>query len=287
MIARWHVSLSGRSRSGSFWSMKSSLPPLFPTSLLPVAANRSIISLFVVIVTIITSSCAVSAEEMNNSVERTCRITVWPPYLLRGEKIPFASFDGNVLCIIGDITRNEANEAIRILKENDIRNIYIWSGGGDSAAALDIADQIRTMDIDIYVWQLCASSCANYLFLAASRKHVLPESVVAWHAVPHADPSDPAVFQQLDRRHREFFEGLGLDDALAGRLPCHWNENRQFRMAVMKGKRPAWTYSKRELEEHFHVQGIEEMWWPKSQHALSLMLRKSKMPPVYIFHTCS
>jgi hypothetical protein len=61
------------------------------------------------------------------------------------------------------------------------RILVVNSGGGDTTETRKIARLIRERSLDIVVDGICASSCANYLFIAARNKTVLPESLVAFH----------------------------------------------------------------------------------------------------------
>ncbi len=72
-------------------------------------------------------------------------------------------------------------EQIKALFSSSITTFEVDSEGGDTAAALEIAELMMSRKIDLVVDGLCVSSCANYLFVAAERKLVKPGSVVGWH----------------------------------------------------------------------------------------------------------
>ena len=55
----------------------------------------------------------------------------------------------------------------------------------------------------IIVKEKCFSSCANYVFLARTKKVVLPQSLVGWHGLPQ-EPSDfsPIEFEKIQASGR-------------------------------------------------------------------------------------
>lgn len=63
----------------------------------------------------------------------------------------------------------------------DIKTLIVNSGGGDVLAAIPIAERIQKQQVDIVVEGLCASSCANYFFIAAKKKKVGRESLLLFH----------------------------------------------------------------------------------------------------------
>jgi hypothetical protein len=66
-----------------------------------------------------------------------------------------------------------------------LRRLLIDSGGGDVAAAIELADWIHAQQLDITVTGVCLSSCANYVFPAARHKEIRPGAIVAWHGNYH------------------------------------------------------------------------------------------------------
>jgi hypothetical protein len=59
--------------------------------------------------------------------------------------------------------------------------LVVMSNGGDTNAALDVAGLLLRRDVTIVTGPICASACANYLFLPAARRVVPEGSVVAFH----------------------------------------------------------------------------------------------------------
>ncbi|WP_416056304.1 hypothetical protein [Stenotrophomonas maltophilia] len=59
--------------------------------------------------------------------------------------------------------------------------VIVRSLGGDVDLGMDMGDAILDRKASVHAYQMCASSCANYLFLAAHTRHVMPASVVLFH----------------------------------------------------------------------------------------------------------
>jgi hypothetical protein len=82
---------------------------------------------------------------------------------------------------------SEANNAAFFAREagRPLQRLLIDSGGGDVAAAIELADWVFTRQLDITVTGMCLSSCANYVFPAARHKEIQPGAIVAWHGNYH------------------------------------------------------------------------------------------------------
>lgn len=61
------------------------------------------------------------------------------------------------------------------------RLLKINSGGGHIWGAIEIGEKIAQLNMDVEVEELCASSCANYIFTAGKRKKINEGAVVIWH----------------------------------------------------------------------------------------------------------
>ena len=66
-----------------------------------------------------------------------------------------------------------------------LQRLLIDSGGGDVAAAIELADWVHARQLDLTVTGVCLSSCANYVFPAARQKEIRPGAIVAWHGNYH------------------------------------------------------------------------------------------------------
>ncbi|HYQ23048.1 hypothetical protein [Stenotrophomonas sp.] len=59
--------------------------------------------------------------------------------------------------------------------------VIVRSLGGDVELGMDMGDAILDRKASVHAYQVCVSSCANYLFLPAHTRHVMADSVVLFH----------------------------------------------------------------------------------------------------------
>ena len=85
---------------------------------------------------------------------------------------------GTTLCFSGDIDRDSAGEAIRLLAGRALTAMVVTSNGGEVTAAVGLARAIRDRGLLLVVQRRCISSCANFLFPAARTKAVAPNALV-------------------------------------------------------------------------------------------------------------
>ncbi len=99
------------------------------------------------------------------------------------EPAAFLSFkDRDVLCLGGEIDREMAQAVVRHMRRQPHHLAVVAdSGGGSVASAIEIADMLSTHGYDLIVAGKCSSSCANYLFVAASQKFLLEGVGIGWH----------------------------------------------------------------------------------------------------------
>lgn len=102
----------------------------------------------------------------------------------------------------GFLTPDNTRRLLSELRKGETSLLRITSGGGYIASALDIAEEIMLRKINVEVSSLCASSCANYIFVAGKKKHILPGAVVMWHG--GADQKDFREFRECKREVSSF-----------------------------------------------------------------------------------
>jgi hypothetical protein len=78
----------------------------------------------------------------------------------------------------GTIEKDELQRFLAVYQATD-KKLVVDSGGGNMDAALHIA-LILEGKVDVVVKGLCASSCANYFFIAGRRK-VIERGIVGYH----------------------------------------------------------------------------------------------------------
>ena len=59
--------------------------------------------------------------------------------------------------------------------------VVVRSIGGEVDHGMGMGEAILDRRAVVHVFGFCASSCANYLFLAGAKRYVMPESVVFFH----------------------------------------------------------------------------------------------------------
>lgn len=62
-----------------------------------------------------------------------------------------------------------------------IRKLVIASDGGDLSAGIRFGDWVRKNQLDVEVYVLCQSACANFVFPAGKRKIIGSGALVLWH----------------------------------------------------------------------------------------------------------
>ena len=142
-------------------------------------------------------------------------------------------------------------------KASDV--LVVTSTGGDVSAALKMAERIHTLRSSLVVSGLCLSSCANYLFLSAKEKVVLPGAVVGFHGGPiHLATrpyAGPPKFYRAAYNHyatwidtlleeqRELFDSVGVQARLIYWPPLGFAPGGADPRTVF------WVYSRSMLEE--------------------------------------
>ena len=145
--------------------------------------------------------------------------------LVAAQPAPAASViaDGDAVIFKGRIDAASTAQFLSLLQTPTITRLVITSGGGDVAAALDMAEAIHARQLDIEVPRACLSSCANYVFPAGRRKTLGRPDAVGWHGnIAHAlylqdsgqehwNESQIASARQLAAREADFFGRIGVD----------------------------------------------------------------------------
>lgn len=104
----------------------------------------------------------------------------------------------NVICINGNFSNEKTRLVIQKVKkisEESNPILIIRSRGGDIDPALDLAEIIQKANFTVVAFDICASSCANYVFLAAKHRVVLPETLLLFHGGASMDLLAPIADQ--------------------------------------------------------------------------------------------
>jgi hypothetical protein len=165
---------------------------------------------------------------------------------------------GAIVCVYGDINRDMAKAFLQLdLAHTDA--VVVSSPGGSVASALDMAEHMGLDRQTLVVDTLCASSCANYLFLAARWKIVPDNAVVGWHgappnprgwAPPPEMPGKAAEFALATMwRSEDFFYRVGVSDRVARDRP----DGVGFETLTPGA---FWSYARSTLEWRYGIGGI-------------------------------
>ncbi|MCU0946731.1 MAG: hypothetical protein MUF47_00550 [Porphyrobacter sp.] len=87
-------------------------------------------------------------------------------------------------CIDGEIDQEmqvRLNSWINTIPAGTRPILVIRSGGGDAYAAIDIAEALQAKDAEVYAFDICASSCANYIFSGVRRRHAIGSPALLFH----------------------------------------------------------------------------------------------------------
>jgi hypothetical protein len=140
----------------------------FSSNTYPTRVRLSFRSLVIIILLIIS---AISAYEILNAHGLTKKNKT----LKANDRIHLnGSIDLSTYTTFKDILKNSTS----------INRVVVNSGGGEALPALGIAKLIQQYNLDIQVDGICASSCANFLFIAANKKILNESSIIMYHGGP-------------------------------------------------------------------------------------------------------
>ena len=153
----------------------------------------------------------------------------------QNEKMEFAGFKSGDLVYEGAITKELNQNVFEAFRNADTKpkKLMISSPGGEIGLGMELGEWVREHNLDIEVANLCASSCANYVFTAANKKYLRKNSVLIWHGsawqknwntdgVPENFLSEYLI--PMREREALLFEKLGVDNLLTvyGQIQITW-----------------------------------------------------------------
>ena len=190
--------------------------------------------------------------------------------------------DKHTLRFEGHIERNDIPKFNELVSK-DIKTIIVNCGGGDVLAAIPIAERIQSQKIDIIVDGICASSCANYFFIAANNKKVPKGSLFLLHGgiTPMLEHKDQMVEyitkaggtpEQIEsylkawydgaKKERDIYEKAGVDISLL-----------EYSYRATNGKYDFWAPPLATLKK-LGVKNIIEFWYPTSDEEMNALSNK-------------
>ncbi len=170
---------------------------------------------------------------------------------------------GTTLCFSGDIDRDSAEAAARLLADRSLTAMVVTSDGGEVTASVRLARAVRARGLLLIVQRRCISSCANFLFPAARTKAVAPNSLVIFHG-GIAPGAFGGLFGEGEERDllvltRAFFREIGVEGSITYDPPYLRDPRSGVRSLADE-----WTATPAALRRH-GVTGILSYWWPSSE----------------------
>lgn len=126
----------------------------------------------------------------------------------------------------GPITAESVHNFAELVSDPKFRNaqwVEITSAGGDAFAGMEMGRVIRARHLGVRVLGFCVSACAQYVFLAARKRHVEPGGLVLFHnnlgmiKKLHGDGGDhegSEVFAPLVAQEDAFMAEIGARQGL-------------------------------------------------------------------------
>lgn len=118
------------------------------------------------------------------------------------------------------------------------KRLVVSSAGGRGPEAIELGSLVRSRNLEVVVDGICLSACAHFVFLPARKKHVEPNSVVAFHHTTTAMADVLIASGRLDlaaaylpfaKQEQDFYKAAGisrraLEDPFQKILPLCYQE---------------------------------------------------------------
>ncbi|WP_156851937.1 hypothetical protein [Novosphingopyxis baekryungensis] len=143
-------------------------------------------------------------------------------------------------CFDGTIERKDAGSGSLALAEwasgpeQTGKMLVIRSHGGDAEVALTIAEDLQRQRSVVLAHELCASSCANYLFSGVPHRETTPNTLVLFHG-GFSDQSRFRIESSLDRLYAEMGDKIPDPSADRQRLLDTFDNNRMRQDTLLRG----------------------------------------------------
>lgn len=135
-----------------------------------------------------------------------------------------ATREGSTLRFTGEINEESEKVILQHLRSG-ASTLIVNSEGGSAGSGQAIAFEIIKQKASVIVDKYCMSSCANYLFLAAKEKSLMPGAVLGFHGGIHFSEDEFKIekgdnklsiamkktFQKLLKTETALFKKMGID----------------------------------------------------------------------------
>lgn len=131
--------------------------------------------------------------------------------------------DGDTIVFNGPINAESATRFEAALQRGVFHRLRITSAGGDALAGMSIGLAVRRRNFDVVADRICASACAQYVFVAGRGKFIARDTFVAFHSSPTAAAvalarsplrDSASLFSEGRAREKAFYDELGIDARL-------------------------------------------------------------------------
>ena len=106
----------------------------------------------------------------------------------------------------GTISNESSVQLISVMKKRFFKKLIITSYGGDALAGLKLAVELRKRKIAVEVNEYCISTCANYIFLGAEKKALLPNAILGFHGGVSLESIEESERSNLGRDIKQIHE---------------------------------------------------------------------------------
>ena len=120
------------------------------------------------------------------------------------EKLFSVALEGNVLTYRGMLMKDGVDQVEKYLSKYPATSVLaIESQGGDVVDGMRLGDIVRMRSMDVRViGSICASSCANYVFVSGGKKFIEPGALVMWHGSDLRPQDIPVTVTNVDETGR-------------------------------------------------------------------------------------
>jgi len=196
------------------------------------------------------------------------------------------TFNSDEIMTLNGPLNVESSKEFFAMMSPKVNTLVLTSTGGDVESGLQIGQHIYQNKINIIVKGYCASSCANYLFVAGYTKTVIQNSWVGWHgAVTPMLKELPEMFKKAGLDNKQialhmkkflkfskdelmFYRQLGINSKLLSDSHI-MGENKKIIKQMEEGQYKAYMWCpNRSVLESYGLKGIKEFWYPKTKQNL-------------------
>lgn len=151
----------------------------------------------------------------------------------------FFSPDRHLGCFDGTIEREDLGAGTRALADwagtasGGGKVLVIRSHGGDAEVALAIAENLQAQDVTVFAHELCASSCANYIFAGVEDRRVTSNALVLFHG-GFSDQSRSRIVESLEKLYAQAGDQIQDAEVDRQRLLASFDSNRDRQDALLR-----------------------------------------------------